>query len=178
MVKHKQFDLIRYKKRNLKPSSVFILIFETITGREILFLKRSSFLEHHKDEICFPGGSYEFNDKDLLDTAFREVEEETGIKKNDIEFKFSLKEEVTRTKFVIKPFVGVIKKEVEIVLDNYEIDDYFKLPLDVFLDKKNIRSYCFLNYNNKLVVKPAFFYNGKLIWGATANILNELLEKI
>ena len=29
----------------------------------------------------FPGGSFDLSDKHLLNTAYREVEEETGIKK-------------------------------------------------------------------------------------------------
>ena len=67
-----------------KPSSVFILIFSSKNKDEILFLKRSNNLELHKGEICFPGGSYEDDDRDLLNTAYRELEEEVGIKKSDI----------------------------------------------------------------------------------------------
>ena len=63
-----------------KPSSVLILIFLSKDTEEILFLKRSNHLDVHKGEICFPGGSYEDFDKNLLATAYREVEEEVGIK--------------------------------------------------------------------------------------------------
>ena len=59
-----------------------------------------------------------------------------------------------------------------------EIENYFKLPLSFIEDKKNMRCHFFLNKKNKLVSRPAFFYEGNLIWGATANILNELLTKI
>ena len=177
-VNFEKIDLNKYEQNDLKPSSVFILIFETIKGKEILFLKRSNTLEFHKGEICFPGGSFDLSDKHLLNTAYREVEEETGIKKNDIELKFSLNEHITRTRFSIKPFVGVIKKEVKINLDKNEIDNYFKLPLNEIENENNIRNYCFLEDKNKLIYKPAFFYNGNLIWGATANILTELLVKI
>ena len=114
----------------------------------------------------------------MLDGLKREVEEETGIKKNDIELKFSLNEQITRTRFSIKRFVGIIKKEVNISLDKNEIDNYFKLPLDVIENENNLRNYCFLEGENNLIYKPAFFYNGNLIWGATANILTELLVKI
>ncbi len=173
-----KININKYEQQNLKPSSVFILIFETIKGNEILLLKRSNNLELHKGEICFPGGSFEMSDQHLLNTAYREAEEETGIKKNDIELKFSLKEEITRTRFSIKPFVGVIKQEVTINLNNNEVDSYFKMPLSATRNENNIRNYCFINHENKLAYKPAFFYNGNLIWGATANIITELLVKI
>lgn len=177
-VNFEKIDINKYQQNDLKPSSVFILIFETIKGKEILFLKRSNTLEFHKGEICFPGGSFDLSDNHLLNTAYREVEEETGIKKKDIELKFSLNEQITRTRFSIKPFVGVIKKEVKINLDKNEIDNYFKLPLDVIENENNLRNYCFLEDENKLIYKPAFFCKGNLIWGATANILTELLVKI
>lgn len=173
-----KININKYEQQDLKPSSVFILIFETIKGNEILLLKRSNNLELHKGEICFPGGSFEMSDQHLLNTAYREAEEETGIKKNDIELKFSLKEEITRTRFSIKPFVGVIKQEVTINLNNNEVDSYFKMPLSATRNENNIRNYCFVNHENKLTYKPAFFYNGNLIWGATANIITELLVKI
>ncbi len=177
-VDYEKIDLFKYEQDNLKPSSVFILIFETTKGKEVLFLKRSNNLQYHKGEICFPGGSYEHEDEYLLNTAFREVEEEIGINKKDIDLKFSLNEEITRTRFAIKPFVGVIKKEVKIKLDNNEIENYFKIPLSFIEDKKYVRSHFFLSKKNKLVSRPAFFYKGNLIWGATANILKELLVKI
>ena len=75
-VDYEKIDLFKYEQENLKPSSVFILIFETNKEKEVLFLKRSNSLQYHKGEICFPGGSYEHEDQYLLNTAFREVEEE------------------------------------------------------------------------------------------------------
>ena len=142
-VNFEKIDINKYQQNDLKPSSVFILIFETIKGKEILFLKRSNTLEFHKGEICFPGGSFDLSDKHLLNTAYREVEEETGIKKKDIELKFSLNEQITRTRFSIKPFVGVIKKEVKINLDKIDrnlLDLILLLPRNSNLFTKTVMS--------------------------------------
>ena len=142
---------------------------------EILFLKRSNNLELHKGEICFPGGSYEDEDRDLLNTAYRELEEEVGIKKSDINALTFLKDEITRTGFIIKPFVGIVNKQVKIKIDNKEIIDYFKLPIEVFKDNQNIR-YFYSVINNNLEKKVSYSIQGRLIWGATANILNQFLN--
>ena len=160
-----------------KPSSVFILIFSSKNKNEILFLKRSNNLELHKGEICFPGGSYEEDDQDLLSTAYRELEEEVGIKKSDINALTFLEDEITRTGFIIKPFVGVVIKQVKIKIDNKEITDYFKLPIENFEDNKNKR-YFYSVINNNLEKKVSYSIQGRVIWGATANILNQLLKKI
>jgi len=160
-----------------KPSSVLILIFTSNNKEEILFLKRSNNLELHKGEICFPGGSYENRDQNLLSTAYREVEEEVGIKKSDINVLSFLDDEITRTGFIIKPFVGVINKQVKIKIDNKEIIDYFKLPIEEFKKNENIR-YFYNAVNNNLEKKVSYSIQGRVIWGATANILNQLLNKI
>tara|TARA_E500000331_G_scaffold352219_1_gene400313 strand:+ start:606 stop:1175 length:570 start_codon:yes stop_codon:yes gene_type:complete len=168
----KDFD-VKYK-----PSSVLILIFLSNGSEEILFLKRSDDLVLHKGEICFPGGSYEYFDQDLLNTAYREVEEEAGIKRDNINVLSSLDDEITRTGFIIKPFVGIINKKVKIKIDNKEIVEYFKLPIKVLKDNKNIRYFYFAGKNNKLEKKVSFSIDGRIIWGATANILNQFLNKV
>lgn len=161
-----------------KPSSVLILIFISKDTEEILFLKRSNNLDFHKGEICFPGGSYKDIDQDLLITAYREVEEEVGIKRNDINVLSFLDEEITRTGFIIKPFVGIIKKQVKIKIDNKEIVDYFMIPIKELNNNNNRRYFYSAGKNNKLEKKVSFSIQGRLIWGATANILNQLLSKI
>ena len=173
----KNIDFFNNLDVRYKPSSVFILIFTSKNKDEILFLKRSNNLKMHKGEICFPGGSYEDNDQDLLNTAYRELKEEVGIKKSDINALTFLEDEITRTGFIIKPFVGMVNKRVKIKIDNKEIIDYFKLPIEIFKDDKNKR-YFYSVVNNNLEKKVSYSIQGKVIWGATANILNQLLNKI
>ena len=69
-VDYEKIDLFKYEQENLKPSSVFILIFETSKEKEVLFLKRSNSLLYLKGEICFPGVSYDHEEQYLLNTAF------------------------------------------------------------------------------------------------------------
>ena len=170
-------NLFNHYDARYKPSSVFILIFESKSNSEVLFLKRSDNLEFHKGEVCFPGGSYEKNDKDLLATAYREVKEETGIKKDEIKLLAFLDQEITRTGFTIRPFIGLIKKEVKIIVDNKEIEAYFKLSINELRNNKNKRNYYHV-VNNNLIKRNAYFCKNKLIWGATANILTQALEVI
>ena len=113
----------------------------------------------------------------MLNTAYRELEEEVGIKKSDINALTFLEDEITRTGFIIKPFVGIVNKQVKIKIDNKEIIDYFKLPIEVFKDNQNIR-YFYSVINNNLEKKVSYSIKGRLFWGATANILNQLLNKI
>ncbi len=53
-------------------ASVAILI---VDDKEILFIKRSENLPTHKGHIAFPGGKKENSDKNIVETALREAEE-------------------------------------------------------------------------------------------------------
>src|SRR5215468_8377060 len=48
-------------------------------GLEIWAIKRQDGMRHHAREIAFPGGKPDRDDRDLADTALREMEEELGI---------------------------------------------------------------------------------------------------
>ena len=61
-------------------ASVAILI---IDDKEILFIKRSENLPTHKGHIAFPGGKKENSDKNIVETALREAEEELFGKFSD-----------------------------------------------------------------------------------------------
>ena len=62
-------------------ASVAILI---IDDKEILFIKRSENLPTHKGHIAFPGGKKENSDKNIVETALREAEEELFIEQSSI----------------------------------------------------------------------------------------------
>ena len=71
---------------------------------------------------------------------------------------------------------GNKEKKYEIGYSNEEIT--LKINVEFPTLNSIFNSKNFLEDENKLIYKPAFFYNGNLIWGATANILTELLVKI
>lgn len=158
----------------LKNAAVIIPILLNEDDSSVLLLKRASNLNFHSGEICFPGGTFEREDLNLANTAYRELFEETGIYKDTIEAIYPLAEEVTRTGFRIKPFLGIINKKIEIVIDGKEIVDYMLITLSEFM-ADNIKREYYLLIDNYLTSKPAFIIKKELVWGATANMLNEFL---
>ena len=113
----------------------------------------------------------------MLNTAYRETEEEVGLKQENIKLISSLGKEKTRTGFIIQPFIVLIKEEAEIKVDGEEIVDYSFISISELISKKNKRRYYFLS-NELLINKPAYIINNQLIWGATATILEEFLNMI
>ena len=108
-----KLDYLRYKISNYKPISqenslpnsklaaVFVLFYKYNNELSLLLQIRSENLQHHPGEIGFPGGSKEHNDANLYQTACREVDEEIGISKSNIEFIGELDSVLTSTKFLI-----------------------------------------------------------------------------
>ena len=160
-----------------KSAAVFLPISIKNQDYSILFLERSKNLYSHSGEICFPGGSFENNDVNLLNTAYREMKEEVGVKQENIQLISPLSKEKTRTGYIIQPFIVLIKDETEIKVDGEEIVDYSFISISDLMSMKNKRKYYFLS-NELLINKPAYIINYQLIWGATASILEEFLKII
>ena len=51
----------------------------------VVLARRTERVPHHKGQVCFPGGSRDPGDSDLLATALRESQEELGIRPGDVE---------------------------------------------------------------------------------------------
>lgn len=161
-----------------KLASVFLLFQEKEEDFFIILLKRSLQVQFHGGEICLPGGTLESTDRDLLTTAFREVEEEIGVPKNKISRISTLDFEDTRTGFTIRPFVGLLEDNVELTIDGTEIVNILTISINDLIKGSNLRTLWFLDVDQNLYSKPAFIIDGEVAWGATANIIVNFFKKI
>ena len=160
----------------LSQAAVLVPILYKDGQHHILFTKRSHHVLHHKGQVSFPGGMRHESDKDLLETAIRETSEEIGLQKQDIEIVGQLDDHVTvSSSFVISPFVGFIPYPYDFKVSYGEIDEMFCVPVldllqlsDVIQEHKDINGQVFRTYT--------YDYDGRVIWGATAGILHQLLD--
>jgi 8-oxo-dGTP pyrophosphatase MutT (NUDIX family) len=139
----------------------------------ILLIKRTEWVKKHKGEISFPGGARDEGDKTLLDTALRECAEEIGLAPDKVEILGELDDEVSvKTNYVITPFVGLISWPYQFKADGEETEEIIEAPILVLQDRgyshQEIR-------DGKTVTKYFYNYQGRVIWGATARILNKFL---
>ncbi len=139
----------------------------------ILLNKRSLLVEHHKGEISFPGGVMDCTDKSILDTALREAEEEMGIQPAHVDIISQLSSITTRTNFLITPFVGIIPEGYPFNINKEEIDQILEIPLTNLIKQLEQQ----ISSKNTRIPENSFHYSyeNHIIWGATANILSELL---
>ena len=156
-------------------SAVLVPLFED-DGLHAVFTKRRDDLKRHAGEISFPGGRRDPTDADLLDTALREAEEEIGLARGDVDMVGALPPVGTFvTGYKIHPFVGLVEPERVWTPQETEVAAILELPLAALVD----------GYESKRLIRkgvpiktPTYTVDGHLVWGATARIVQQLLERL
>jgi 8-oxo-dGTP pyrophosphatase MutT (NUDIX family) len=141
-----------------------------------VFTKRREDLRRHAGEISFPGGRREEGESDLLATALREAEEEIGLLPATVEVAGALQPTPTiATGYSIYPFVGLIEPGTTWTLSAREVAEVLELSLRQLRD----------GYRRQRLVRrglpirtDTYVVGEQLIWGATARILADLIDRI
>lgn len=159
------------------PAGVIIPLIEEETGYDVLFTERTHHLKNHPGQISFPGGKAEENDKDLLDTALRETEEEVGISPKLFNIIGSLQPMPSIAGFLVTPFIGILTQPCILKIDTREVAATFTVPLDYLFDPINLKTQWITRNNTKHEVYVIQYENYR-IWGLTAKILVELSDLV
>jgi len=168
----------KIKDENLVPSAVLLPLFQNEGKCYILFIERSDKVEYHKWEISFPGGTVDPDDSNLLYTALRECSEEIGLDPSDVTILGQLDDTPTlTTRFVITPFVGIIPHPYEFRINIDEISRLIPIPFDALAKERRSET----SRGNSMEQDSAqhiFSYENNIIWGATARILEQLIDLV
>ena len=161
------------------PKAAVLIALTDEENPEVIYTLRSNKVSSHQGEVSFPGGMREESDTSLIMTALRESEEEIGLPQNCVKILGSLDTMVSRFNVSVTPFVGVIPSDVELNTSSEEIEACFKVPLSFLLKDKRYRN-DEVNRNGETFYMPAYKYSSYVIWGLTAmitvNFLNRALD--
>lgn len=158
-----------------QEAAVLVLLFQNQQETCLVLNKRSESVDHHKGQICFPGGVYDASDMNLWQTALRETNEEMGIHSHQVKYLGRLGEVITPTNFRISPFVGELLSPYEWKINSTEIEKIFSVPISHLLDPANFKMETNLFFGVEFP-DPRFKYQNHEIWGATGRIIMDLLE--
>jgi 8-oxo-dGTP pyrophosphatase MutT (NUDIX family) len=155
------------------PAAVLVPLYEKDGQYHILFIKRTEWVEKHKGEISFPGGTHETRDKTLLDTALRESTEEINLKPEDVEVLGELDDVLSaKTNYLISPFLALIPYPYEFRVDGRETEEIIEAPVQELMSIGSSREEM---RGSETVTVYQYNYQGRVIWGATARILSQFL---
>ena len=178
----------------MKRSAVIIPLVEVNNEICILFEVRAQKLSSQPGDICFPGGKID-NNETPKEAAIREIYEELGVKNIDI-----INELDTIVRYdgiIIHPYLGIIEDVNKININESEVDHVFYVPLNYLLNHKPLEVTSKINVQRSeefpydLIVNKenykfsdadyrSLFYNYENynIWGITAEMLRNFLEKL
>ena len=157
-----------------KDAAVLVPIVAREHGLTVLLTQRALHLRHHPGQISFPGGRKDPEDVDFIATALRESYEEIGLEPGLVTPLGWLPKHHTITNYSVYPLVGLIENINRLKLNPDEVAEAFEVPLQHFLSRKNhytVRPN-FKNGKHRVHFMP---YQNKMIWGATAAILDKLI---
>jgi 8-oxo-dGTP pyrophosphatase MutT (NUDIX family) len=142
----------------------------------VVLTRRRPDLRRHAGEISFPGGRQDPADVELKETALREAEEEIGLERSQVSLLGELAPVSTfATGYEIHPFVGVIPAGQVWKLSPLEVDAVLELPLPALREGRTRTQ---LERRGIRFETDAYVVEDHLIWGATARIIQELLERV
>ena len=149
-----------------------------LSGGELVagLTERRADLRRHAGEISFPGGRQDEPDEDLRLTALREAQEEIGLSPEEVELVGALPPVGTFvTGYRIFPFVGLTAAGQVWTPQETEVASVLELSLaelaNGFENRRLIR-------RGVPIRTPTYTVGGPLVWGATARIVQHLLERL
>jgi len=144
----------------------------------LLFTERRADLRRHAGEISFPGGRRDPVDADLQTTALREAQEEVGLHPSRVQLVGALPPVTTFvTGYRVHPFVGLVADPggLDLRPSPAEVETVLTFSLALLRESFGMRR---LIRRGVPFHTPTYEVEGHLIWGATARILGELLNRL
>jgi len=158
-----------------QEAGVLVALYEENNSVYVVLTRRSPHLSTHAHQVSFPGGHQEEKDSDLWDTALREAYEETKLDSSLPKMIGELDPIVTvGSGTLIHPFVALLPYRPELTANSDEVEAIRHVDLAELLEEETWREE-YWERNGQSQAITFFEIPDETIWGATANILRQLL---
>ena len=164
---------------NARKGGVLLLLYPRMEVPHFVLTLRQEYPGVHSGQVSFPGGRMEEHDKDLVETAIRETEEEIGInrKKIDVIGKLS-RLYIPPSNFLVQPVVARLTGQPEFVAEEGEVAKIIETSLEELLHENTAGTSEITVANRYTLTAPVFEIQGHTVWGATAMMLSEFIHVI
>lgn len=163
-----------------RQGAVLLLLYRQAGELHIAFVRRPLRMNDHPGQIAFPGGRQEAGET-FEQTAVRETEEEIGISPTQLTMLGTLHSiYIPPSDFEVHPFVAWHTAVPRFQPDPREVDEVLEIPVPQVQDPTS-RGFEERTVKTMRLGVPYFRVGPgerDKIWGATAAILNEFLERL
>lgn len=140
----------------------------------VLLTQRTAHLSTHSGQIAFPGGKVDDTDRDVVDTALRESQEEVGLAPDQVQVLGTITDYVTGTAFIVTPVVGLVNPGHSLTPNPDEVASVFEVPLAFLMNPAFHRRHALEAEGRRREWFSMPYQDGaeqRFIWGATAGMI-------
>ena len=169
-----------------KFAAVLLMLYAPTVHDEakLVLTRRRIDMSVHPGQISFPGGRQD-NKESLMNTALRESSEEIGIDPANIELLGQLHPVyIPPSDFTVTPFVGWHQGPPKLCPAEYEVAEILEVPINHLLDPATLVNGQVDTWNKedptqpRKINAPYYAVGPHQIWGATAIILDEFIDRL
>ena len=181
-----------------RDCAVLIPLVERADGLHLLFEQRSSKMKTQPGDVCFPGGRMEKRESPT-ECALRETEEELAIPPAEVELIGKSDFLCHPGNFLLQPVLGIVSPAGLAAMQpaSAEVAEVFTVPVswlrdnppqvfsyDLKPEMKDNALYDALGispdyrWRSGRADVPVWHYEGHVIWGMTARILRNILQRL
>jgi 8-oxo-dGTP pyrophosphatase MutT (NUDIX family) len=160
-----------------RQGGVLVLLYQQDGETFLVLTRRRDDLTAHAGQISFPGGRRE-DGESIEATAIREAKEEIGIDPLELELLGRLSPlYIPPTDYEVHPFVAWHLGRPLLVRQPSEVAEILIVPLNYLLEPEN-------QYEEPWEIRgfrvqvPYYLVDNHKVWGATAMMLSEFLERL
>jgi 8-oxo-dGTP pyrophosphatase MutT (NUDIX family) len=194
----------RLEVQGFRRAAVLVPILHRPEGPTLLFTRRTETMTHHAGQIAFPGGRCE-EGEEPGEAALREALEEVGLQPGGVEIAAMLDDCASVSSYVVTPVVGLVATPPPLFSHQEdEVLEPFEVPLRTLLDTSCLRYEWWdrshippgapadvllqlraqsQDFDAEMSRYKIYFFHAdpepqRVIWGLTARILKDLLDRV
>lgn len=161
-----------------RESGVLLLLYPLADkGTGLVLIQRSEDGGMHSGQIALPGGKREQEDKDIVQTALREAEEEVGLDTSSVEIVGLLSPLfINVSNFVVQPVIAFASQRPELVRSDHEVSRVLYTDIGYLFASRTEEKVQVRSLGDNMFWKAPVYKleDDSVVWGATAMILSEL----
>ncbi len=159
-----------------RRAAVLVPIIDDGGPRRLLLTRRAEHLPTHKGQVAFPGGGVDPGDRDVIDAALREAEEEVGLARVHVDVLGLLDDFPTvRGEQIVTPVVAHLSSVPPLRAEPGEVARIFSVPFAALRVAAGWRTEYFERGADRF---PVYFFehDGETLWGLSAYITLQLMS--